>query len=68
MENIYYMIYLLTVEEVSIQLGVAKFFQEKNFKAGDKGRIESTNILPNILKDSFQRLIEISASYGAYCQ
>ena len=32
-------------------------------KVGDKIRIESTNILPNVLKDSFQRLKEISAAY-----
>lgn len=41
----------------------SKILSGKEIKAGDKGRIESTNILPNILKDSFQRLIEISAAY-----
>ena len=35
----------------------------KEVKVGDKIRIESTNILPNVLKDSFQRLKEISAAY-----
>lgn len=35
----------------------------KEVKVGDKILVTSTNILPNILKDSFQHLIEIAASY-----
>lgn len=35
----------------------------KEIKLGDKVSITSNNILPNVLKDSFQRLIEISAAY-----
>lgn len=35
----------------------------KEIKQGEKVSITSKNILPNVLKDSFQRLIEISAAY-----
>lgn len=34
----------------------------KDVKVGDENRIMSTNILPRVLKDSFQRLKEISAA------
>lgn len=35
----------------------------KEVKIGEKIAITSKNILPNVLKDSFQQLIEISAAY-----
>lgn len=35
----------------------------KDVKVGSKILVKSTNILPNVLKDSFQRLKEISAAY-----